>query len=1360
MKKRIIAGLSALLLSLQTSEINMLIATAEDINSNTIELILNEVGTEIDLKVQVKTNDVSQIYNYNELSINSNSRKIVSVPSFDNCEIILIDGKNTEVTNDDSIICRINDLQEYSSSRDKYKLDGVYQSYEVIVNPSTNNSPTNIVLNTYVNGDVNLDGSLMTDDLLILKQKLLFEYNVIQTGAYEQNEDGGKLCVSGKSNDLANNLTINGDLYADNGILLKFNGGNINGHLSSNDSNSIELISSNGFSMSWSSQFYSSNLNKDILLTDDDINKLYFSNNTSLDNSTEITEQNLNINTNKAFPNDITFNASSCMNLNASIKADGDININGEVHNANNAIIYSKENITIENNSTFSFTGMIYAPNGTVTINANNVNITGCIIAKNVIINADTINFNVNSFTKYENENISKVLSELQLFLADMNNDGIIDDKDLSIMKRIILGLDPDETYVPYEKWNTLEDSDGDGVPDIFVMDNWSNLNDWDEDGIPDSVESYYGTNRYIKDTDNDVLTDYEELFYTYTDPLIFDSLVKGVSDGELDLDDDGLTNIQEIEYTKVYSTNLPEGNPYNKLDLLNPDTDNDGLSDYCEIFEYSTNPLLYDTDGDGVSDGKENLISTNPLVWDSDTMVNYNYNLDSDFGIVKSMSFTTSAYVCENLNVENLSGIDVLTENVVGAIGVPIKVIAPIDFNEKIKTNWLLNYTDICETLNMDTIDLNDIDVLYYNETEQQYEIVKKDITDTSDENLKSISFDTVNNGTYIAIYTPTWTSAWENAPNYAKDTNISIGYNTVLTIDCSGSMNGDMNGNRIKSVKSSAKSYIDKNIKENDNTAIVSFTDTASVEMNFSTNKNNLKDTIDGLQVNGGTNIYAGLRKSIDILDKVYNNGNKNIIILLSDGEDDSNLNDLLSEAKNKGIIIYTIALDSNTDKEKLNNIATKTGGCLIGINTSNGVVNDMYEPIEYMKGIDTITDNDEDGLPDYYEQTGIQLINGQFIPRNELKTCSENSTELNKKSSADTDNDGLLDGEEIQAKYLSEYILSNDITQPNANKLTFVMKSDPRKVDSDGDGLNDYDEVNQYTTNPNKSDINKLSLKNDFFSINYKYKEGIEKNWADLKNDGNIQSYGGYQGWFGSYGYLGENNIFCNGTANGRSIHSKGCGIIAMADMFMYLALSDSKYNPIYNSNPFYDNIDLGNSYTNIDFDTYVAYIVQISQYFKIESFILKGIPAVAPVLTSLKDSFNDINQKYDMGMSIKWDPYGSNAKNCMNAIKNMLQNDTPVVFSYMNNNQLLQLYEFKDNAYVETISDYNIKSHYMVATGVIEYSDEIATVFGHKTMIKIATYGKVFYMDYEDYSKNLNFVTNIFEINKEDDISYER
>lgn len=1348
MKKRIIAGLSALLLSLQTSEINMLIATAEDINSDTIELILNEVGTEIDLKVQVKTNDVSQIYNYNELSINSNSRKIVSVPSFDNCEIILIDGKNTEVTNDDSIIYRINDLQEYSSSRDKYKLDGVYQSYEVIVNPSTNNSPTNIVLNTYVNGDINLDGSLMTDDLLILKQKLLFEYNVIQTGAYEQNEDGGKLCVSGKSNDLANNLTINGDLYADNGILLKFNGGNINGHLSSNDSNSIELISSNGFSMSWSSQFYSSNLNKDILLTDDDINKLYFSNNTSLDNSTEITEQNLNINTNKAFPNDITFNASSCMNLNASIKADGDININGEVHNANNAIIYSKENITIENNSTFSFTGMIYAPNGTVTINANNVNITGCIIAKNVIINADTINFNVNSFTKYENENISKVLSELQLFLADMNNDGIIDDKDLSIMKRIILGLDPDETYVPYEKWNALEDSDGDGIPDIFAMDNWSNLNDWDEDGIPDSVESYYGTNRYIKDTDNDVLTDYEELFYTYTDPLIFDSLVKGVSDGELDLDDDGLTNIQEIEYTKVYSTNLPEGNPYNKLDPLNPDTDNDGLSDYCEIFEYSTNPLLYDTDGDGVSDGNENLISTNPLVWDSDTMVNYNYNLDSGFGIVKSMSFTTSAYTCENLNVENLSGIDVLTENVVGAIGVPIKVIAPIDSNEKIKTNWFLNYTDICETLNMDTVDLNDIDVLYYNETEQQYEIVKKDITDTSDENLKSISFDAVNNGTYIAIYTPTWTSAWENAPNYAKDTNISIGYNTVLTIDCSGSMNGD----RIKSVISSAKSYIDKNIKENDNTAIVSFTDTASVEMNFSTNKNNLKDTIDGLQVDGGTNIYAGLRKSIDILDKVYNNGNKNIIILLSDGEDDSNLNDLLSEAKNKGIIIYTIALDSNTDKEKLNNIATKTGGCLIGINTSNGVVNDMYEPIEYMKGIDTITDNDEDGLPDYYEQTGIQLINGQFIPGNELKTCSENSTELNKKSSADTDNDGLLDGEEIQAKYLSEYMLSNDITQPNANKLTFVMKSDPRKVDSDGDGLNDYDEINIYGSNPNKSDIQSTSLKNpNYININYTGSYSFEGN---INPSNKAISFGGNQDWT-------RNNmsiIYFNNNFTANEVQQNGCGLIATTDLLLYLAKNDSS---IYNQN-------LINKIYNpltktFDYNEYMNLLKENSDKYTIPiTFNFTGLTGL-----NMQIFLNNQKNNFDINYSAYWQFNGFLGienhfdgtplkESFLRGAKFMLQKDIPVIFSYWKENHLvkfglaskLNLYSDKELTQYET----SVMAHYMVITKIIQYSEDLQKYNNNNlsTVLEVSSWGKRYYINYDEYASEISPFTNMMYI----------
>ncbi|MFH0828892.1 MAG: hypothetical protein V1907_01800 [Candidatus Kerfeldbacteria bacterium] len=40
--------------------------------------------------------------------------------------------------------------------------------------------------------------------------------------------------------------------------------------------------------------------------------------------------------------------------------------------------------------------------------------------------------------------------------------------------------------------------------------------------------------------------------------------------------------------------------------ELKNSDTDKDGLSDYDELFQYSTSPFLKDSDGDGVTDDKD----------------------------------------------------------------------------------------------------------------------------------------------------------------------------------------------------------------------------------------------------------------------------------------------------------------------------------------------------------------------------------------------------------------------------------------------------------------------------------------------------------------------------------------------------------------------------------------------------------------------------------------------------------------------------------------------------------------------------------------------------------------------------------
>ena len=90
-----------------------------------------------------------------------------------------------------------------------------------------------------------------------------------------------------------------------------------------------------------------------------------------------------------------------------------------------------------------------------------------------------------------------------------------------------------------------------------------------------------------IKDTDKDGLQDYEEDHFG-TDPEDPDS------------DDDGLLDGEEVFNYKT--------NP------LHSDTDRDKLKDGAEVDNYGTDPTVVDTDGDGFGDGNEILAGTDPL--------------------------------------------------------------------------------------------------------------------------------------------------------------------------------------------------------------------------------------------------------------------------------------------------------------------------------------------------------------------------------------------------------------------------------------------------------------------------------------------------------------------------------------------------------------------------------------------------------------------------------------------------------------------------------------------------------------------------------------------------------------------------
>lgn len=98
-----------------------------------------------------------------------------------------------------------------------------------------------------------------------------------------------------------------------------------------------------------------------------------------------------------------------------------------------------------------------------------------------------------------------------------------------------------------------------------------------------------------IGDTDNNGLTDdWERLHFGHI----------GVNPAA-DPDSDGLTNFEEFKAG---------------TDPMLADTDSDGLQDGAEVHTYHTDPLKADTDGDTVSDGDEvSKYHSNPLVKDSD---------------------------------------------------------------------------------------------------------------------------------------------------------------------------------------------------------------------------------------------------------------------------------------------------------------------------------------------------------------------------------------------------------------------------------------------------------------------------------------------------------------------------------------------------------------------------------------------------------------------------------------------------------------------------------------------------------------------------------------------------------------------
>jgi Ca-activated chloride channel homolog len=174
------------------------------------------------------------------------------------------------------------------------------------------------------------------------------------------------------------------------------------------------------------------------------------------------------------------------------------------------------------------------------------------------------------------------------------------------------------------------------------------------------------------------------------------------------------------------------------------------------------------------------------------------------------------------------------------------------------------------------------------------------------------------------------------------------------VLTMDGSASMNAtDVPPTRLEAAKSAASSFLD-DLPERFRVGLVSFSNATRVLEEPTDDRDAVRTSLDGIQGEVGTAIGDAIRDSISLAprDESGQRSDKKLfaVLLLSDGANTAGVDplDVLDEAKEAGVPVYTIALgtDAGTveipnefggtqtvdvppDPETLRRIAQETGG-----------------------------------------------------------------------------------------------------------------------------------------------------------------------------------------------------------------------------------------------------------------------------------------------------------------------------------------------------------------------------------------------------------------------------------------------
>jgi len=207
-----------------------------------------------------------------------------------------------------------------------------------------------------------------------------------------------------------------------------------------------------------------------------------------------------------------------------------------------------------------------------------------------------------------------------------------------------------------------------------------------------------------------------------------------------------------------------------------------------------------------------------------------------------------------------------------------------------------------------------------------------------------------------------------------------------------------------------------------------------------------------------------------------------------------------------------------------------------------------------------------------------------------------------------------------------------------------------------------------------------------------------------------------YGGSQMWFSDNKKLSTDRL----------LHNYGCGTIATADLFLYLVLQNQA-----ESNSLTD-IAIGKADT-IDYQDYMSYVR------KIHSLYTKTKPIIAVLGPKVASAIHRYSKTYQLGLKASW-KMNLSYYDMLALMEEMLSKDLPVIFSIGPNTpnlwgkkgiRFFTHKELENKKYEYQVARTEINGHYVTVTGIIK--DEIKK----KLMLQISSWGKMFYIDYEEY-----------------------